>query len=62
MVIVRKKSTGEIFIRNNDGTYKGPYKDVKAAKRARARIERHEAMLDIGMTRVRSATGKIFYE
>lgn len=62
MMIIRKKSTGQIFIRNNDGTYKGPYKDLKAAKRARDRYERHQAMLDIGMTRVRSATGKIFYE
>lgn len=63
--IVRKKSDSQIYLAefSLDGwKYHGPYKDVKGAKAARSRREKDEVMESCGLVKVRSASGKVYYE
>jgi hypothetical protein len=63
--IIRKKSDQKIYIREfsfDAVKYHGPYKDVKAAKSARARREKDDVMKSIGLVKVRGAQGGTCWE
>lgn len=63
--IIRKKSDQQIYLREfsfDAVKYHGPYKDLKAAKSARSRREKDDAMKSIGLVKVKSASGKVYYE
>jgi len=63
--IIRKKSDQKIYIREfsfNEIKYHGPYKDLKAAKLARNRREKDEAMKSLGLVKVKGALGGTYWE
>jgi hypothetical protein len=63
--IIRKKSDQQIYIREfsfDAVKYHGPYKDVKAAKAARRRKEKDEAMKSIGLVKCKDSMGRTIYE
>lgn len=62
MRIIRKKSTGEIFLRIGQELVGGPYASLQAAKRERNRRERNQAMRDLGLVSVRGALGGKYWE